>query len=311
MLKRANARMLDIICAGNFSIDSILLPTIYNPFTVLGGSTAYVSFVCRHLDARVSVISKVGGDFPAAYSWWLRQEGVDLAGLVRVDNAKTTRFELRYNEDLSDRLLRLTSRAPPITLEDLSNFSKAKAIHIAPIAGEVNYETIQKLRECTDILSLDPQGLVRDFDENGNVTIEPLVDKRVLGLIDIYKSSLKEIQATTGMVELNAAMKAIHENGAKIVIVTLGENGAAISVENTIHKVSTYTPEKLVDPTGAGDTFIGAFLAEYVRGEDCAWCSYVGSAAASLVVEGIGPTFFGDKNEIYRRAHALHEKEIK
>jgi sugar/nucleoside kinase (ribokinase family) len=84
-----------------------------------------------------------------------------------------------------------------------------------------------------------------------------------------------------------------------------------VSVEGTIHNVPSFTPEKLVDPTGAGDAFMGGFLAEYARGEDSSWCSCVGSAIASLVVEGIGPTHFGDIDEIYRRARLLYEKGIK
>jgi len=303
--------VFDIVSVGHFSLDSIFLPDRNTPFVVLGGSVAYVSFAARRLDARVSVVSKVGSDFPAAYLWWLRQESVDLSGVSKAENAQTTRFELKYSNDLSDRALRLKNRAPPITVADLPNSLKAKGIHIAPIAGEITYEIAEKLRSCADVLSLDPQGLVRNFDENGNVTTGELIDKRILGLVDIYKSSLKEIQAVTGLSDIDLAIKAVHAHGVKIVIVTLQANGAAVSVEDTIHKVPAYKPEKIIDPTGAGDAFIGSFLAEYVNGEDCSWCSYVGSAAASLVVEGIGPTFFGDKEEIYRRARLLYEKEIK
>ena len=303
--------MFDIVSVGQFSIDSIFLPDRNVPFVVLGGSVAYVSFAARRLDARVSVVSKVGSDFPAAYLWWLRQESVDLSGLSKAENAQTTRFELKYSNDLSDRALRLKTRAPPITVADLPNSLKAKSIHIAPIAGEITYEIAEKLRSCADVLSLDPQGLVRNFDENGSVTLGSLIDKRILELVDIYKSSLKEIQAVTGLSDINSAIKAVHKHGVKIVIVTLQANGAAVSVEDAIHKVPAYKPEKIIDPTGAGDAFIGSFLAEYVNGEDCSRCFYVGSAAASLVVEGIGPTFFGDKEEIYRRARLLYEKEIK
>jgi sugar/nucleoside kinase (ribokinase family) len=303
--------MFDLVSVGHLSLDSIFLPNRNAPFVVLGGSVAYVSFAARRLDARVSVVSKVGSDFPAAYLWWLRQENVDLSGVSRTENAQTTRFELKYSNDLSDRVLQLKTRAPPIATADLPNSLKAKAIHIAPIAGEITYEITEKLRSCADILSLDPQGLVRNFDENGNVTLGSLIDKRILELVDIYKSSLREIQAVTGLSDIDSAVKAVHGHGAKIVIVTLGTNGAMVSVEDTIHKVPAYKPEKIIDPTGAGDAFIGSFLAEYVNGEDCSWCSYVGSATASLVVEGIGPTFFGDKEEIYRRAHLLYEKEIK
>lgn len=301
----------DVAVVGHFSIDSISLPDRPNPFVVLGGSAAYVSFAARRLDARVAVVSKVGSDFPEAYRWWLSQEGVDLSGVAKTENGHTTCYELKYNSDLSDRVLRLKNRASPITVEDLPNPLKAKAIHIAPIAGEITYEVAEKLRNCTEVLSLDPQGLLRNFDENGNITNCSLKEKRILGLIDIYKSSSNEIKAVTDMTDLDSAIKGVRDCGVKIVIVTLGANGAVVSVEDTIHNVPAYKPEKFVDPTGAGDAFIGGFLAEYVRGEDCSWCAHVGSAAASLVVEGIGPTFFGEKDEIYRRARMLYEKEIK
>lgn len=287
------------------------MPERDTPFVVLGGSAAYVCFASRRLDAQVAIVAKVGNDFPAAYMWWLRQEGIDISKVIKLENAETTRFELNYSRDLSCRTLQLKSKATPITVEDLSDSLKARAVHIAPIAGEITWEVAEKLRSCTEILSLDPQGVIRAFDKNGNVTLESSVDNRLLRLVDIYKSSLKEIQAVTGLSDIDSAMKAVHECGPKIVIVTLGAEGAAVLVEDEIHHVSAYTPEKIVDPTGAGDAFIGAFLAEYVFGEDCSWCSCVGCAAASLVVEGIGPTFFGEKEEIYRRARFLYEKEIK
>jgi len=199
----------------------------------------------------------------------------------------------------------------PITVDDIPHPPKAKTVHVGPIAGEVDYDVVDKLRASSEIVSFDPQGLVRRFDEQGNITLGPLTDKRILGLVDVFKSSLDEIQAVTGLSELGSAMKAMHDCGVKIVIVTMGAEGAAVSVENAIHMVPACEPEKFVDPTGAGDVFIGGFLAEYVRGEDCSWCSCVGAAAASLVVEGVGPTFFGDRDEIYRRARILYEKEIK
>jgi sugar/nucleoside kinase (ribokinase family) len=301
----------DIITVGHISIDSIILPTRQKPFTILGGSPTYVSLAAQRLDAKTAIISKIGNDFPEAYKWWLQQEGIDLTSIIKAENATTTSYELEYDADLTNRKLRLKALAPPIQPEDIPENTRARIIHIAPIAHELTSETAEKLRKSADILSLDPQGLLRHFDTNGNVTPETLADKRMLELIDIYKSSQPEIEATTREQDLTKAIETIHNYGAKIVIITQGDRGATISVENTIHEVPAYKPEKLVDPTGAGDAFIGGFLAEYVKGEECAWCSHVGSAVASLVVEGMGPTHFGDRQEIYRRAHVLQEKEIK
>jgi len=302
--------VFDVVSVGHFAIDSIFLPNRH-VFVVLGGSAAYVSLAVRRLDATASVVSKVGGDFPAAYLWWLKQEGIDLSGVVSVEDTQTTRFELEYNSDLSNRVLRLKNKAPPITVEDFPDTLRAKAVHVAPIAGEIAYETVEKMRNCAEVLSFDPQGLLRIFDENGNVTLGSLTDKRILERVNIYKSSLDEIKALTELSDLESAVKTVHNHGVETVIITLGMDGIVLSVEGTVHKIPAYKSEKFVDPTGAGDVFIGGFLAEYIRGEDSLWCACVGSAAASLVVEGVGPTFMGDKTEIYRRARVLYGKEIK
>jgi len=302
--------MFDVVSVGHFCIDSIFLPNRH-VFVVLGGSATYVSLAVRRLDATAAVVSKVGSDFPAAYMWWLRQEGVDLSGVVMVGDAQTTRYELEYDASLEARVMRLKSKAPPVTIDDLPRAMKARVVHVAPVADEITYEVVEELRESADVLSIDPQGLLRNFDANGNVTNKELMDKRILGLVNIYKSSADEITALTGSSDIASAIKAVHDYGVATVIVTSGAKGNKLSVEGTIYDVPTFKTSKFVDPTGAGDVFIGAFLAEYVRGEDSLWCASVGSAAASLVVEAVGPTSLGDKTEICARAQSLYGKEIK
>jgi sugar/nucleoside kinase (ribokinase family) len=303
--------LVDVATVGHFSIDSIFLPTSHKPYIILGGSVAYVALSAQRLGAKVSVISKVGGDFPEAYLWWLRREGIDLSSVNRIESVSTTRFELKYSRDLSNRTLRLTSKAPSITVSDVPDAFKAKVVHVASIAGEVEYEVVEKLKKCADFLSLDPQGFLRIFDEGGNVGYGTLTNKRILELVNIYKSSSEEIISATSLSDINSAIKAIHDFGVEIIIVTLGVKGAILSVEGANYSIPAYSTEKIVDPTGAGDVFIGAFLTEYIQGKDSLWCASVGSAAASVAVEAVGPTFSDSKTEIYRRAHLLCEKEIK
>jgi sugar/nucleoside kinase (ribokinase family) len=302
----------DVAVVGHFAIDTIRLPSRSSPFAVLGGSVTYVSFVTKRLDGTVCVISKVGSDFPEAYMWLLREEGVDLSGVVKLKRKGTTRFDLKYNEDLSNRTLKLESKAAPIKVSNLPRSLHAKAVHIAPIAGEVSYEVVKKMKGVAEVLSLDPQGLLRRFSKKtGKVSSSSSFDKGLFSLVNVYKSSLEEITTLTGEPDINAAIKAIHDFGVKTVIVTLGSQGAVLSVEKTIYNIPPCSSRVYVDPTGAGDTFIGGFLTEYIRQKDALWCACVGSAAASLVIEGIGPTFFGEKEEIYQRARSLYEKEIK
>ena len=305
------AQNSDVAVVGHFAIDTINLPSRASPFVVLGGSVTYVSFVAKRLDSSVSVISKVGGDFPEAYMWWLREEGIDLSSVTKLADEQTTRFELGYSKDLSNRTLKLGSKAPPLNVSDLPRSLRAKAVHVAPIAGEISYKVVKKLKRCAEVLSLDPQGLLRKIDKTGNVTAGSRVDKRLFSLVNVYKSSLDEITALTGHSDLKSAVNAVHDFGVKTVIVTLGAKGAVLSVEKTLYNIPACNSRVLVDPTGAGDAFIGGFLTEYIRQKDAYWCACVGSAAASLLIEGIGPTFFGEKEEIYQRARDIYEKEIK
>ena len=94
---------VDVAVIGHLCIDTIRLPTRPVPFVVLGGAATYTSFAAKRLEASASVISKVGGDFPEAYMWWLRQEGVDLSGVIKRAYEPTTCFDLTYNSDLSER----------------------------------------------------------------------------------------------------------------------------------------------------------------------------------------------------------------
>ena len=305
------AKNCDVAVVGHFSIDTIILPSRPKPFVVLGGAATYTSFAARRLDASASVISKVGGNFPEAYLWWVDQEGIDISGVHKLADEPTTCFELSYSQDLSERSLKLKSKGPALCVDDIPKDFHAKAVHLAPIANEIPYELVEHLKDCADILSLDPQGLLRSFDEVGNVAENATVDNRIFSLINIYKSSQNEIFALTGESELKPAIRAIHDVGVETVIVTMGAKGAVLSVEGTQYNVEACPPQVLVDPTGAGDVFIAGFLAEYLREKESLWCASVGSAAASCVVEGLGPTYFGKKEEIYRRANALYEKKLK
>jgi sugar/nucleoside kinase (ribokinase family) len=305
------AQNFDIAVVGHFSIDTIILPSRTKPFVVLGGAAAYTSFAAKSLDATPSIISKVGGDFPEAYLWWLGQEGIDLAGVTKLAGEPTTCFELTYNKALSERTLKIKSKGPALSPDDVPRDFHAKAVHIAPIANEIPYELVEELKQRADILSLDPQGLLRSFDEAGNVSENAEVDNRIFSLINIYKSSQNEIYMLTGESELKPAIKAIHDVGVETVLVTMGAKGAVLSVEGAQYNIDACPSQVIVDPTGAGDVFIGAFLTEYLRQKESLWCASVGSAAASCVVEGIGPTYFGKKEEIYRRATELYEKKLK
>lgn len=298
--------MFDLVTVGHFAIDLIHSPKILAPIPTLGGPPTYVSLVATQLHSKVSVISKVGEDFPSEYISWLKAKKVDLSGLKIVKSASTTSFLMRYEN--GKRRLQLKDQAPPISSKDIPASMTAEAIHVAPIANELSLNIIKELRTLTKVLSLDPQGFLRRFDKSGNVELKKWDGSEVLERIDIYKSSLEEIQIVTGLANLRSAIKKVHSIGPKIVLVTKGIMGSTLFFEERFHDIPSCKPRVTLDSTGAGDAFIGGFLAEYIKGKDPLWCACVGSAASSFVVEGVGPAVFGGKEETYRRADEIYEK---
>ncbi|MCW4055570.1 MAG: carbohydrate kinase family protein [Candidatus Bathyarchaeota archaeon] len=298
----------DVVTVGHFVMDIIDSPRIPQPKVSLGGPPAFVSLAASKLGARVGVISKVGGDFQRKLAW-LRENNVDVSHVHVVEDAPTTSFILTYTD--GGRRLQMKNRAPQIGLEDIPTALHAKAIHVAPVAGELPTEIIPKLKERTPVLSIDPQGFLREFDHTGRARLRGLGDATFLQHCDVFKSSLREAKVLTGHSKLAASIDKIREWGVETILVTMGKKGTLARFADEFYHIPACTPTAVKDPTGAGDAFMGGFLAEYTRGREPVWCCCVGSAAASFVVEEVGSRRFGEKTEVYERATEIYEKDVK
>ncbi|RLE41443.1 hypothetical protein DRJ16_06280 [Candidatus Woesearchaeota archaeon] len=301
--------MFDLAVVGHFAIDLITSPSLDSPRTSLGGPPTYVSVSARRIDAKVSVISKVGDDFPDEYVRWLESCGIDLSGLIMARGCKTTRFVLEYDR-FGGRRLRVSSRAPPILGDDIPASLDAKAIHVAPIVNEVSAEAINRVRDLVEILTLDPQGFIRRISQGGIVQLVGMKNLSILRNFDVMKASQREIRIIAGGLDIRRAIKRIQGYGVRLVIATLGGEGAFLTIDKRLYRIPPCTPERVVDLTGAGDAFMGGFLAEYVRDKDPIWCASVGSASASLMIEGLGPYHEWDKADVYARASQAYENVV-
>ncbi len=298
----------DIATIGHFAIDLIKSPTIARSRPTLGGPAAFVSLTAAKLGAKVTAISRVGRDFHN-YHGRLCENNVNLSHVGVEETALTTSFVLTYRS--GRRKIQLRNKAPQIGLSDLPHGLQVKIVHVAPVANEVDMDVIAELRKRTRVLSIDPQGFVRQFDSAGRTRLEKPADLEFLQHCDVVKSSLQETRVLTGQSTLAASVQEIRRWGVKTVLITMGERGAVACFEDGCYNIPACKPRILVDSTGAGDAFIGGFLAEHARDREPLWCCCVGSAAASFVVEAVGSTRFGSKDEVYGRATEIYEKGIK
>jgi len=71
------------------------------------------------------------------------------------------------------------------------------------------------------------------------------------------------------------------------LLVTLGEKGAYFRTGDVTTKVVSHRVD-VVDTTGAGDTFLGYFLANYAKGVDAGSCLEIANRAAAIQVTRLG-----------------------
>jgi sugar/nucleoside kinase (ribokinase family) len=156
-------------------------------------------------------------------------------------------------------------------------------------------------------LFLDVQGMIRVI-EGGRVrrTKLPGVDA-VVGLFDVAKPNEYEATVLTGIdprSDPEACVKAVHATGCRIAVVTLAEAGSVVYDGTEYLEIPAYRVAA-VDPTGAGDTYLGGLVFMYLRGADLLTSACFASAVASVMVEHTGPDFPLTLDEANRRTETL------
>ncbi len=291
-------KMVNIVIIGHFSIDTIIIDN--EKWQALGGVPAY-SQVIPKLGETVGVVSIVGTDFPDAFWKSLRASGIDLRG-IHVKGEHSTSFTNIYDKE-GNRIQIVEHVAQKIELQDIpEEYQNAKWIHIGPILNEIDTKTILQLERNGFTISIDPQGFLRKRLNDGRIVPQKWKDaNRVLERIFLLKCDEREIVELTGTEDIGTAAKAIIDLGTRVVIVTRSERGSIIFTNNKEYKIPAYLPEKIVDTTGAGDTYMMGFIVEFLKTKSIKKAGHFASAVASYNIETKGPTGFPSRKSVKKR----------
>jgi 2-dehydro-3-deoxygluconokinase len=104
---------------------------------------------------------------------------------------------------------------------------------------------------------------------------------------DILLASIEDAAALAGATDADAAADFYQRLGPSIVVVTLGAEGALLADGTKRVRIPALHGE-VVDATGAGDAFAGAFLARLLAGDEAEAAARYASVAAGLKVRGYG-----------------------
>lgn len=151
-------------------------------------------------------------------------------------------------------------------IQDLEHIVLGPMFH-----GQISVPLVEKLKKTGATISLAPQGLLRyvmgykQFDHN--FPLEGTFVKKyndeifdLLPFVDYVFLDKDELRISTGSEGLKRGANLILEHGVKVVVVTVGQKGSTIYTKKNIIAISSFPPRELVDPIGAGDSYMAGFI---------------------------------------------------
>ena len=269
-----------LVVVGSVALDSVEANGTVRD-DVLGGSASFFSTAASYFTP-VKLVAVVGEDMPQQHLDFLAKRGVDLTGLERA-HGKTFRWKGRYSDDLASRT----------TLDtQLNVFADFKPrLPEAWRDGEFLFlGNIHPTLQLDVLSQVKKPRLVAMDTMNFWIEGEPAALARVLERVDLIVINDEEARLLSKEHNLPRAARAIRAMGPKTVIVKRGESGALLFHEHGVFAAPAYPLERVLDPTGAGDTFAGGFMGYLARVRDVGpqavrRAMFYGSVMASFCVE--------------------------
>jgi len=280
--------MMNLIVLGSITEDIIRIPN-ENDKHFIGGVPVYAASTAKALGESIGIVSKVGTDFHLKNLKIINSLNADLDGF-KIIGSTSMKFENKY--DLKGRRTqRVLSVSEKISFRDIpERYYDSHCIHLGPVFNEINPNLISEVRNTFDFVSLDGQGFTRSLDEKTRKVIhEPWLNyEEYLPKLDVLKVDDTELKGITATNRLKDAIELSLKSGVKLLIITQAHKGAIIFHEKNRYDIPAI-PTNVIDETGAGDTFITAFLLEYLKTKDCYYSGLIAAAAASFKISTSGP----------------------
>ncbi len=274
---------MSVLIVGSTALDSIKTPTAENP-RLLGGSASHAA-VAASFFAPVKLVGVVGKDFPKKYVALYKKHRIDLSGL-QIQEGKTFHWSGEYELNMNNRRTLLTELGvfEKFTPHLPTEHKKSPFVLLANIAPALQHHVLDQIAK--------PKFVVADtMDLWLNIALDDLI--RLIKRVDGFVLNDSEAHQLTKEDNVFAALKKLHKMGPKYVIIKKGSHGSILSGPKGAFICPAYPLPKVVDPTGAGDSFVGGmmgYLSTAKGGVDAniRRAMIYGSVVASYCCEGFG-----------------------
>ncbi len=263
--------------------------------TAPGGKGANQAIQAARLGARVDMVGRVGDDdFGRRLTASAREAGVDVSHVAADPSRPSAIGNVLLETDGAGRSRNRIVVIPGANMA----VEPGDAAFLKDSIGM--YDMVLLQHE----IPKEVNALVAEYAARAGVPVmlNPApaaeVDGGLLSRLTYISPNEHELESLTGIAvkkdgvtdreALSRAVKELHRRGAANVVVTLGSQGAAVSDGESIVYSPGVEDIKAVDPTAAGDSFVGAFCTAVCAGADNKTALEFACYAASITVSRMG-----------------------
>ena len=278
--------MKKILIIGTVAYDEIETTT-GSSGKILGGAATYIGLSASLLNTTASIISIVGGDFEHKNLKLLKLKGINTDSIEIIPKGKTFYWKGKYHKDWNKRdtlntQLNVLADFNPVVSEENK---KAEIIVLGNLHPEVQNTVLDQVNVSEKCIILDTMNFWMDNALDELMKVIKRVDVIIINDEEALQLSKKDT--------LFAAANEILSFGPKQIVIKKGEHGAMLFDESRFFTVPAFPVKKVVDPTGAGDTFAGGFAGylshlDKINFEAMKLAVVHGTVMASFCVEGFG-----------------------
>jgi len=289
-----------VLIVGSIALDTIEIGDERYE-NLIGGSTTFAT-IAAGKNSDVHIVGIIGNDFP--------QTGHDIYSEYAANNTdlqiadgSTFSWGGRYHSNFDDRDTLFTELG--VFADFQPNLSPINKNHQHVFLANI-HPSLQN--SVIDQCMANPTIIIDTMNLWINTTLNELLI--VLSKSDILLINESEAEMLTECYQLDDAAKTLIGLGPPTVVIKRGSKGADLYTADEKISIGVYPITKVVDPTGAGDTFGGSFTSALAEGKSFTDALIHATAWASVCVEGIGVESLLNvsNNEIKKREEYLRKQ---
>jgi sugar/nucleoside kinase (ribokinase family) len=242
---------MSLVVLGTVALDHVKTPSGAKK-DMLGGSAAHFAMSAR-LFTPVHLVAVVGKDFPGRHLEFLKRKGVDITSL-QIGKGKTFRWRGEYKKGDLNSALTLATELGVLEhyVPEIADHQKhLPNIFLANIDPDLQMQLLSLMKK-PQLIGLDSMNLWI------NIKLKSL--KKLMKQVNLFVANDGEARALTGESNLIMAARALRSMGPKLIVIKKGEHGVLFYSDKFMFSFPAYPVDKVLDPTGAGDTFAGGLM---------------------------------------------------